>query len=547
MFHVMSALTVVLLLVSCTLLLFLSVDAAKILMASPQFRSHVIVQQSVGEALVRRGHRVFVALASRFPSEHHESLSGVEVLHFHYPSDELYAVSDEMERKLADLVFIRRSDPFAEPRETTEIINRECELMMSDQEFMARVRAENFDLVIVDPFILAPCTLVLPAVLGVRFVTLTGFYFPWSIGLPALPSFFGLPGPRPALDLKSSFVHRLGNTIGGYLAFRYIFFPIFDNTTLLHMKLPGVADWDELLVRSELFLMENDHWLDDPEPLFPNTVAVAGLTASPAKSLPPMFAQIYDAASDDMGVIVVSFGSTAYRMPDRFVRRLLDAFRRLNETIVARFNVPDGVDVPENVKLMKWLPQNDLLGNRKTRLFVTHCGSHGQYEALFHGVPMLGLPMFAEQIWNCDRARRKHFGLTIADFFDDGGKDDEEASSVWSTRLYDVIRELLDNRTYGDAVSRTSEAWRHAEPLIGSEKAGFWIDHVIKHGSDHLRSSTVGMPLYQFLMLDVLAMAVSSLLFIALVSFFLIRALLRRIIFGRIQSKPRIAESKKVD
>jgi glucuronosyltransferase len=145
------------------------------------------------------------------------------------------------------------------------------------------------------------------------------------------------------------------------------------------------------------------------------------LSASPAKPLPFALSQIYDETSDDVGVIEVSFGSTAYRMPDRFVRRLMDAFRQLNQTVVARIYVPDGFDVPKNVKLMKWLPQNYLLGNGKTRLFVTHCGSHGQYEALFHGVPMLGLPMFTEQIWNCDRARRKHFRLTIEDFFDDGG------------------------------------------------------------------------------------------------------------------------------
>jgi glucuronosyltransferase len=503
-------------------------ESAKILMASPQFRSHVIVQRSVGESLTRGGHKVSIALASRYPVDDLDSFGDVDIIHFRYPADELYAVSDDMERFLADVVFERRSDPVAEPREMARLLHRECDLMMSDATFLERVRAERFDLVVVDPFIMAPCTLVLPAVLGLPFVTLTGFYFPWSVGLPALPSFFALPGPRPAPDLSASFLHRLGNTVGGYLAFRYAFFPMFDNTTLLRRRVPDVDNWDDLLIRSELFLMENDHWLDDPQPLFPNTIAVSGLTARPPRPLASPLAHVFNDADADVGVILVSFGSTANRIPLRFVRRMFDAFRRLKQTIVARIVLPPGFadgDLPRNVKLVKWLPQNDALGHVKTRLFVTHCGSHGQYEALYHGVPMVGLPMFAEQVWNCDRMRRRGIGLTVDDFFDDGGREDDNNTS--SARLYDAIAEVLVNASYGDTVTRLSAAWRHAEPLIGSEKAAYWIDHVIKYGGEHLRPATVGMPLHQFLMIDIVVFVFISLAIVVVVFFCLIFCVLR--------------------
>jgi UDP:flavonoid glycosyltransferase YjiC (YdhE family) len=55
------------------------------------------------------------------------------------------------------------------------------------------------------------------------------------------------------------------------------------------------------------------------------------------------------------------------------------------------------LQVPENVYLQPWLPQNDILGQSNTVLFITHCGNNGLYEALYHGVPVLGIPLFSEQ------------------------------------------------------------------------------------------------------------------------------------------------------
>lgn len=58
---------------------------------------------------------------------------------------------------------------------------------------------------------------------------------------------------------------------------------------------------------------------------------------------------------------------------------------------------------------MKWLPQNDILGHPKTKLFLTHAGVNGMAEGAYHGVPMVCSPFSADQFQNC--ARIKEFGL----------------------------------------------------------------------------------------------------------------------------------------
>ena len=62
-----------------------------------------------------------------------------------------------------------------------------------------------------------------------------------------------------------------------------------------------------------------------------------------------------------------------------------------------------------NIKVSSWLPQNDILGHPKTRLFIGHGGMNGMLEAGYHGVPMICVPFFADQFDNA--VTTKHFGV----------------------------------------------------------------------------------------------------------------------------------------
>ncbi len=56
---------------------------------------------------------------------------------------------------------------------------------------------------------------------------------------------------------------------------------------------------------------------------------------------------------------------------------------------------------------------HDWSGHPKTRAFITHGGANGIYEAIYHGVPMVGIPMFADQPDNLVHVKAKGAAVTV--------------------------------------------------------------------------------------------------------------------------------------
>lgn len=63
-----------------------------------------------------------------------------------------------------------------------------------------------------------------------------------------------------------------------------------------------------------------------------------------------------------------------------------------------------------NTLIVDWMPQKDLLGHPQTKLFVAHGGTNGVQEAIYHGVPVLGIPLFFDQYDNLLRLQERGAG-----------------------------------------------------------------------------------------------------------------------------------------
>ena len=91
------------------------------------------------------------------------------------------------------------------------------------------------------------------------------------------------------------------------------------------------------------------------------------------------------------------------------------------------------LSVSDNLKLLSWLPQNDILGHPKTRLFIGHAGLNGILESTYHAVPMICSPFFGDQFDNAHMAKRAGFGEVV----------DLQATS--SDEFASLIRKVITN------------------------------------------------------------------------------------------------------
>ena len=80
---------------------------------------------------------------------------------------------------------------------------------------------------------------------------------------------------------------------------------------------------------------------------------------------------------------------------------------------------------------MSWLPQQDLLGHRKIKLFITHGGLFSNQEAVHHGVPLIGLPVYADQFSNVKRAEQDGYAIFL------------NWETLTEEILYDAIQRVL--------------------------------------------------------------------------------------------------------
>ncbi len=57
--------------------------------------------------------------------------------------------------------------------------------------------------------------------------------------------------------------------------------------------------------------------------------------------------------------------------------------------------------------------QSDILAHPNLKLFITHCGMHGVMEAIYHEVPMVGMPVFIDQVDVLARIQEKGIGVGL--------------------------------------------------------------------------------------------------------------------------------------
>lgn len=165
----------------------------------------------------------------------------------------------------------------------------------------------------------------------------------------------------------------------------------------------------DLYSQASVWLLRTDFVLDYPKPVMPNMIFIGGINCHEGKPLPKEF-EAYVNASGEHGIVVFSLGSMVSEIPEQKAMEIADALGKIPQTVLWRYTGPAPPNLAKNTKLVKWLPQNDLLGHPKARAFITHSGSHGIYEGICNGVPMVMMPLFGDQMDNAKRMETRGAG-----------------------------------------------------------------------------------------------------------------------------------------
>ena len=379
---------------------------------------------------------------------------------------------------------------------TTDHVMRDCADMMADRIFVTSVAQKGFDLAVVDCFFAARCKYTLPISLGIPYVSYSSILPYWVLRLPVLPSV--VPLTTSEFSQNMNFNERF-RSLFGYMS-HFVFSSGVD-VSLLHRYIGrnhGFRSWDDVVRNSELFLWNSESVLNVPVPLTPDVVSIGGITTGEGGNLEAELNEFMEQSQE--GVVIVSFGSIITYLPDHVLEKFAAAFSKLKQNVIWRCDRSSNIKIPRNVKTLKWLPQNDLLAHSKTRLFITHCGNNGQYEALYHAVPMLAVPMLWDQPYNAQRIKSKGFGDVI------------DITDFTSVEMATKMKRIIETREYRWSIGNASEVYRK-QPQFSHEKASFWMEYVIKFGTRHLHSPSLNMSVAKILMTDIVILVFSIILF----------------------------------
>nr|XP_034832886.1 UDP-glucuronosyltransferase 2B1-like [Maniola hyperantus] len=449
-----------------------------------QGRSHFFVFQTYLEELVHRGHNVTVV--SYFPRK--EPLKNYHDISLAEKSEVLQEVF-QIERSYRTIIDISLF--------LIDAGTENCRTLLGDENVQNLWKTKaKFDVVVMEQFV-SDCGLGLAYKLGAPVVGMTShLLLPWHyrrFGIPYNPSFVPVlfldGGTKPTLYQR---VERTLFDIYFNALYKYMGQRVDQNTLAQYFDdIPPL----EQLAKEMKFMIIYTNFMLFGSYLYPaNVIEVNGYHVAKPKPLPEELRKFIE--ESEHGVIYISFGSMlkAASTPKDKIEAIIGALSKFPQRVIWKWEDNTLPGNPKNIYLSKWLPQNDILAHPKVLAFYSHCGLLGTTEAMYHGVPMVGMPIFGDQPANAAAVEESGLGVQI------------QITELTTDKLTEKLKTVLDPE-FRARVKTLSKAWRD-RPIPPMDSAIYWTEFAARYKNFTFRAAAADVPLNQYLCLDVLGVFV---------------------------------------
>uniref|UniRef100_D3TPK4 UDP-glucuronosyltransferase n=1 Tax=Glossina morsitans morsitans TaxID=37546 RepID=D3TPK4_GLOMM len=270
---------------------------------------------------------------------------------------------------------------------------------------------------------------------------------------------------------------------------------------LVRKYLPHLT-YDLWQIRSNFSLMLlNQHFsLSFARPYVPNMIEIGGFHVETKSSILPSTLNTFLNSSPYTEVIYFSLGSNmkSKHLSSSVLSLINEVFGSLPYKILWKFEDSHLTNKADNVFISAWFPQTDILASPRVKLFITHGGLLSTIESIYHGKPLLGLPLFYDQETNVNRAQQMGFALSL------------DIKNLTKASFRETILEMMTNNKYEQKVKEISQIY-HDQPIKPIDLAIYWTEYILRHrGAYHMQTKAQKMSFARKHSLDILAVMVTG-------------------------------------